>query len=72
MRQHHTLIIRIATDTSFRPSQSILRSIIAGALTAWPRSDFSLVSIAPVPRDRIVRKRKSPTQRDKLPQFEGF
>jgi hypothetical protein len=72
MRNHHTVIVRISTDTSFRPSQSILRSIIADALVAWPRSDFSLTSISPIPSDRYIKKRRSPTKRDRLPQLPGF
>lgn len=61
-RQAHTFVVRVISDSTFRPTQTILRSVIADSLNAWPRDDLRIVSLAPVPRDRVIRKRKSPTR----------
>lgn len=58
----HQLIVRIRTANGFNAARTDLRTAITSSLTAWPL-DLELVSLSPIPRDRVVRQRKAPTKR---------
>jgi len=59
----HQIIVRIRSDTGFQPSREALRSAITDGVAAWG-GGFDLVSLSPIPRDRLVKKRKPPVRRD--------
>ena len=69
--REHTMIVRLRSDEGFTPTRSALRAAIANSLVAWPQG-FSLTSICPIPSSRYIKKRRSPTKRDRLPQLPGF
>jgi hypothetical protein len=58
----HLLLVRIRSADSFNPTRESLRSTIEGGLVAGPR-DLELVSLSPIPRDRVVKPRRAPTKR---------
>lgn len=59
----HLLLVRIRSADSFNPTRESLRSTIEGGLVAWPIEDMRLVSISPIPVDRLVKPRRAPTKR---------
>jgi hypothetical protein len=58
----HLLIVRIRSAEGFKPTRESLRQTIASGLHAWP-VDLELVSLSPIPRDRMVKARRAPTKR---------
>jgi hypothetical protein len=64
----HLMLIRIRSDATFMPAREQLRSAIASGVEAWG-GDFTLVSLSPIPASRYIKKRRSPTKRDRLPQL---
>jgi hypothetical protein len=59
----HLLIVRLRSASGFNVSRESLRETIEGGLTAWPVVGMRLVSISPLPADRYIKPRKSPTTR---------
>ncbi len=61
----HLFIVRIRSKGTAQPARDALRAAIGNGLDAWPIADLKMVSVSHVPRDRIVKRRKSPVR----PQF---
>lgn len=57
------MLVRLRSDTGFQPTREALRDAIDDAMGTYERG-FSLVSISPIPRDRVVRQRKPAVRRD--------
>lgn len=62
----HIIILRVRSHEGFAHTRREARNALTKGLQAWG-GDFSLVSMSPVPADRYIKRRRSPTKRDKLP-----
>ncbi len=60
----HIIVVRVRSDETFVPTRAALRAAILRGAEAWG-GNFKLVSVSPVPKDRYIKRRKSPTR----PQF---